>query len=135
MSSVVEADLKQLKLVFAIYRRYDKAIDPTKIHGELSARLREELDYRREAAQMNLYRHMLRDEDMAHVPEPVNELCGDRLLSMTWLEGQPLLAYIEDHPDLEDRNRVAMSMFRAWYVPLYYYGVIHGDPHLGNYRE
>ena len=133
MSSVVEADLKQLKLVFAIYRRYDKAIDPTKIHGELSARLREELDYRREAAQMNLYRHMLRDEDMAHVPEPVNELCGDRLLSMTWLEGQPLLAYIEDHPDLEDRNRVAMSMFRAWYVPLYYYGVIHGDPHLGNY--
>jgi predicted unusual protein kinase regulating ubiquinone biosynthesis (AarF/ABC1/UbiB family) len=24
-------------------------------------------------------------------------------------------------------------MFRAWYVPLYYYGVIHGDPHLGNY--
>jgi predicted unusual protein kinase regulating ubiquinone biosynthesis (AarF/ABC1/UbiB family) len=26
-----------------------------------------------------------------------------------------------------------MNMFRAWYVPFYYYGVIHGDPHLGNY--
>jgi predicted unusual protein kinase regulating ubiquinone biosynthesis (AarF/ABC1/UbiB family) len=25
-------------------------------------------------------------------------------------------------------------MFRAWYVPLYGYGVIHGDPHLGNYK-
>jgi predicted unusual protein kinase regulating ubiquinone biosynthesis (AarF/ABC1/UbiB family) len=24
-------------------------------------------------------------------------------------------------------------MFRVWYVPFYYYGVIHGDPHLGNY--
>ena len=24
-------------------------------------------------------------------------------------------------------------MFRAWYVPFYNYGVIHGDPHLGNY--
>ena len=24
-------------------------------------------------------------------------------------------------------------MFRIWYVPFYYYGVIHGDPHLGNY--
>ena len=23
--------------------------------------------------------------------------------------------------------------FRAWYIPLYFYGVIHGDPHLGNY--
>ena len=26
-----------------------------------------------------------------------------------------------------------MNMFRVWYVPFYYYGVIHGDPHLGNY--
>jgi predicted unusual protein kinase regulating ubiquinone biosynthesis (AarF/ABC1/UbiB family) len=24
-------------------------------------------------------------------------------------------------------------MFRIWYLPFYYYGVIHGDPHLGNY--
>jgi predicted unusual protein kinase regulating ubiquinone biosynthesis (AarF/ABC1/UbiB family) len=31
------------------------------------------------------------------------------------------------------RNRVARNMFRAWYVPFYGYGVIHGDPHLGNY--
>ena len=133
MSSVVEADLKQLKLVFGIYRRYDRAIDPSAIHGELAARLREELDYRREAAHMNLYRHMLRDEAVAHVPEPLENLCGDRLLTMTWLEGQPLLPFIEEYPSLEDRNRVALSMFRAWYVPLYFYGVIHGDPHLGNY--
>ena len=33
----------------------------------------------------------------------------------------------------EERNRVALNMFRAWYVPFYGYGVIHGDPHLGNY--
>ena len=43
---------------------------------------------------------------------------------MTWLEKQP---------SQEERNQVAMNMFRAWYVPFYYYGVIHGDPHLGNY--
>ena len=35
--------------------------------------------------------------------------------------------------NLENRNAVALNMFRAWYVPLYSYGVIHGDPHLGNY--
>ncbi len=35
-------------------------------------------------------------------------------------------------PD-ERRNAVACNMFRPWYVPFYYYGVIHGDPHLGNY--
>jgi len=31
------------------------------------------------------------------------------------------------------RNEIALRMFRIWYVPFYYYGVIHGDPHLGNY--
>lgn len=131
MSSAVEADLKQLKIVFSIYRRYDKSIDPSEIHMELSERLREELDYEREAKNMLLYRHMLRDESCVHVPEPLTDISTKRLLSMTWLDGQPLL----DSRDasLEMRNTLALSMFRAWYVPFYKYGVIHGDPHLGNY--
>jgi predicted unusual protein kinase regulating ubiquinone biosynthesis (AarF/ABC1/UbiB family) len=35
--------------------------------------------------------------------------------------------------DAETRNAIAHNMFRAWYVPFYDYGIIHGDPHLGNY--
>lgn len=133
MTSVVEADLRQLNLVFGIYRRYDKAIDPREIHKELSARLHEELDYRREARHMRLYRAMLANEPNVHVPDVVEDLSGDRLLTMTWLEGAPLLDWIAAHGSTEERNQVAYNMFRAWYVPLYYYGVIHGDPHLGNY--
>jgi predicted unusual protein kinase regulating ubiquinone biosynthesis (AarF/ABC1/UbiB family) len=34
---------------------------------------------------------------------------------------------------VELRNAIAYNMFRAWYVPFYEFGVIHGDPHLGNY--
>lgn len=131
MSSAVEADLRQLKIVFSIYRRYDKSIDPSEIHMELSERLREELDYDREARNMLLYRHMLADEDCVHVPEPLMDVSTRRLLSMTWLDGEPLLESRE--APLEMRNKLALSMFRAWYVPFYKYGVIHGDPHLGNY--
>lgn len=131
MSSAVEADLRQLKIVFSIYRRYDRSIDPSEIHLELSERLREELDYEREAQNMLLYRQMLSREDCVHVPEPLDDVSTKRLLSMTWLEGQPMLDS-RDAP-LEMRNKLALSMFRAWYVPFYKYGVIHGDPHLGNY--
>jgi predicted unusual protein kinase regulating ubiquinone biosynthesis (AarF/ABC1/UbiB family) len=133
MSTVVEADLRQLKLVFSIYRRYDKAIDPTEVHKELSARLHEELDYRREARHMRLYDQMLAGEPEVHIPKVFDALCGDRLLTMSWLEGVPLMDYIGAHDAAEDRNRVALNMFRAWYVPLYNFGVIHGDPHMGNY--
>ena len=43
MASAVEADLRQLKLIFAIYERYDKAVKTGQIHAEIAARLREEL--------------------------------------------------------------------------------------------
>lgn len=131
MSSTVEADLKQLKLVFSLYRRYDPAIDPSEIHKELSERLREELDYEREVRHMQLYEHMLADEDNVHVPDAIDALCTRRLLCMSWLEGRPLLEFA-DAP-LPVRNTIAVNMFHAWYRPLYNYGIIHGDPHLGNY--
>lgn len=131
MASAVEADLKQLRLVFAIYRRYDRAIDPSEVHKELSARLREELDYRLEARHMALYRAMLKAEKGVHVPDPLLDLSTDRLLTMTWLDGAPIKRFVDEHIDL--RNAIAYNMFRAWYVPFYDYGVIHGDPHLGNY--
>ena len=131
MDSAVEADLRQLKLVFEIYRRYDRAIDPGAIHEEIAARLREELDYGREASHMRLYGLMLAAETGVHVPRPVDALSTRRLLTMTWLDGAPLLS-ARDAP-VERRNRIAMNMFRAWYVPFYGTGVIHGDPHLGNY--
>ncbi|WPZ36100.1 AarF/UbiB family protein [Thalassobaculum sp. OXR-137] len=133
MSSAVEADLRQLDWVFKLYRRYDTAIDPSLIHTELSARLREELDYGREARHMALYRHMLADEPAVHIPEVVDELSTSRLITMTWLDGTPFMKFLEENPDIETRNRVAHNMFRTWYVPFYFYGVIHGDPHLGNY--
>lgn len=131
MQSAVEADLRQLRLIFAIYHRYDKAVNPKDIHQEVSDRLREELDYDLERRHMLLYRDMLAKEAGVHVPEPVAGLSTKRLLTMTWLEGTRLLNWVDS--DQETRNRVAENMFRAWYVPFYYYGTIHGDPHLGNY--
>ncbi len=133
MQSAVEADLKQLRLIFSIYERYDRAIVTKDIHAEIAARLREELDYRLEGRHMGLYGDMLAKEKDVEVPVPQEDLSTGRLLTMNWLEGKPLMGFIKAHGDIEMRNRVAYNMFRAWYVPFYYYGVIHGDPHLGNY--
>jgi predicted unusual protein kinase regulating ubiquinone biosynthesis (AarF/ABC1/UbiB family) len=131
MNSAVEADLAQLKLIFSIYGRYDRTIDTTNIHAEISERLREELDYHREGRHMALFAEILKGQRHVHVPEILPELSTGRLLTMNWLDGKPLLAFRE--ADLETRNTVALNMFRAWYVPFYNSGVIHGDPHLGNY--
>jgi len=134
MPSTVEADLKQLRMAMAVYHRMDGAIQHEDIYAELSERLREELDYTREAAQARLYGIMLADVPQVHVPVPVPELSTKRLLTMTWLDGRPLMKRLEEDPPQEERNAIAEALFRAWYVPFYRYGVIHGDPHLGNYQ-
>lgn len=131
MQSAIDADLKQLKIIFSIYGTYDKSIQTSHIHTELSERLREELDYNLEARHCKLYAYMLKDEKNVHVPSVIDELSTGRLLTTTWLDGDKILNFV--NAPAEQRNQLAMNMFRAWYVPLYYYGVIHGDPHLGNY--
>ena len=131
MASAVEADLRQLKLAMSLYERYDRAVTTAEIHAEIADRLREELDYEREAAHMRLYGEILRSEPGVAVPVPIPDLSTVRLLTMTWLEGAPILDIAK--APLEQRNAIALRMFRIWYVPFYYYGVIHGDPHLGNY--
>lgn len=131
MQSAVEADLKQLDFVFSLHARFDRAIDTSQMRGEIAARIREELDYRREARHLLLYRHILRHEHLVRVPDLRPELSTGRLLSMTWVDGDPLLDYRE--ASQQDRNLLATALFRAWWHPFSQFAVIHGDPHLGNY--
>ncbi len=134
MPNIVEADLRRVKMAMALYRRMDNAIIQDDIYVELCERLREELDYKREAAQMRLYGAMLAGVPNVNVPEPVAQYTTPRLLTMKWLNGVGLSTWLEGNPSLEQRNALATALFRAWYIPFYRYGVIHGDPHLGNYQ-
>lgn len=131
MQSAVEADLSQLSMLFSLQRRIDGSVDTSQMAVEIGDRLREELDYTREAAHMRLYGDIFAHEPRVHIPECQPELSTGRLLSMSWLEGRPMLSFKER--SLEERNKIAEAMFLAWWLPFNQYAVIHGDPHLGNY--
>jgi predicted unusual protein kinase regulating ubiquinone biosynthesis (AarF/ABC1/UbiB family) len=131
MQSAVEADLRQLQWLLAIRRRLDAAIDTSEVAEEIGARVREELDYRREAKHVMLYGAVLEGVDSVRVPRPWPELSTGRLLTLDWLEGSRMLTHKND--PLAARNALAGAMFTAWWFPFSRFGVIHGDPHLGNY--
>ena len=133
MGSAVQADLKQLKLIFSLYEKYDSAISTNAIHDELSDRLKEELSYSHEIKNLQLYKYMLSDLKEVTLPNPIEQLSTKRLLTMTRIDGVKIMKFISDNSDIQMRNKVALNMFKAWYIPFYKFGVIHGDPHLGNY--
>jgi predicted unusual protein kinase regulating ubiquinone biosynthesis (AarF/ABC1/UbiB family) len=131
MESAVAADLSQLDLLFALHRRMSNAIDTREIKQEINDRIREELDYEREARHARLYRDVLADDPLIRVPAVMDDLSTRRLLTLEWLDGEKLLTFKTASEDV--RNRLALAMFRAWWHPFSHVGVIHGDPHLGNY--
>lgn len=132
MASAVAADLQQLDLAFGLIRRVSGAIDPSEMKAEIAERLQEELDYELEAKHAKLYRGFFGNEDdLVRVPAVMDDLSTKRLLTLEWLHGEKILAF-KDEPQ-EVRNRLSTAIFHAWWRPFAHIGVIHGDPHLGNY--
>ena len=131
MASAVKADLSQLKLIFLIYQSYNKAIKTDDVYVEISQRLTEELDYEREKKLTKVFSKIFEKASYVHIPKPNEKLSTKKLLTMTWLEGQSILKFKKEKKEI--RNDIAKNMFYTWYKPFYEYGIIHGDPHLGNY--
>lgn len=131
MASIVEADLAQLKLILKVYEATLGALKTEEVFQEISDRLQEELDYEKEAESLKKYTRIFAQTPFVHIPEVVDSLSTKRLLTMTWLEGRRLKEIINDSQ--EQRNRWARHLFLAWYKPFYHHGLLHGDPHLGNY--
>lgn len=131
MSSKVEADLAQLKLALKLYESSIGALETENAFEEIKERLNEELDYVHEANNIRLFEKIFLTDDTVHIPKVFEHYSTQRLLTLSWMDGKRLKE-IQDAP-LEDRNLLASRMFHAWYYPFYHFGLIHGDPHLGNY--
>jgi predicted unusual protein kinase regulating ubiquinone biosynthesis (AarF/ABC1/UbiB family) len=98
---------------------------------ELAAGLRDELDYRAEAQTLARYRERYRHEPRLRIPEPVEALCGERVLAMRYLAGTPL----DEMADADGvvRQQVAATLADWLTEELFTYGELHADPHAGNF--
>ncbi len=131
MNNAIEADLKQLKVLMKVYSKIDNTIDTKEIYDELQERLFEETDYKNELKNILIYKNIFLNDNNIHVPKPFPSLSSKKLITMSWLEGTPLSKIYKTNSN--NKNKIAANLFKAWYLPFYKYGVIHGDPHPGNY--
>ena len=132
MQSAVEADLQQLQLLIAIRKRFDPALDTSEIAESRSARACAKSSIM--SARPSMSRSTApcsKGNDQIRVPRVCPELVDRPAADHGLAEGRKLLEHKND--DLAIRNRLATAMFTAWWHPFSRFGVIHGDPHLGNY--
>ena len=132
MGSIIEGDIAQLSLFLKGYRAFNTAIDITEIFEEIKEKLKEELDYRNEVKNQSLFRRVFDGSHDVIVPKTLPTLCTDRLITMEWVEGKSFFDMTQSSQDT--RNHLSKILFDAWYRPLYHFGILHGDPHPGNYQ-
>jgi predicted unusual protein kinase regulating ubiquinone biosynthesis (AarF/ABC1/UbiB family) len=131
VDDAVEADLDNVGLLFAGMSQVFEGLDHGPLVAELRERLREELDYRNEAANQQLFANHYADHPFIHVPRVLEEYSTRRVLTSELAEGvgwSEMLTWSQ-----HERNLAAETIYRFAFGSLYRLHVFNGDPHPGNY--
>jgi predicted unusual protein kinase regulating ubiquinone biosynthesis (AarF/ABC1/UbiB family) len=138
VEDTVEQDLKNLKLLLATLQGIARdlmrqKIDTRAIYGELQERLREELDYVNEARNLALFGRLLADDPEIMIPRVFKDLSSRRVLTMSYIDGYQLSDVLSPQADAELREWVAHKYYALVWRQIFEFGVLHTDPHPGNY--
>src|SRR2546423_4555171 len=99
---------------------------------DLRRSLLRELDFKLEANNLITFAENLREFERIIIPEPVDDFCTSRVLTMEYIPGKkitelsPLRLMEIDGPGL------ARELFRAYLKQILLDGLVHADPHPGN---
>ena len=138
VAATVHQDIKNVRALVRVFDSIARDVmrqdvDSKEVVRELEERLAEELDYRREADNVERFRKLLASDDEVIIPRVHRKLSASRVLTMDRLEGYPLQDIMAPGVDQELKDWVGVKLFRLLWRQLLEFGVLHADPHPGNY--
>jgi predicted unusual protein kinase regulating ubiquinone biosynthesis (AarF/ABC1/UbiB family) len=132
VDEAIRTDLDNSNLLINLIGMMFPGFEPAPLVEELKARLTEELDYRLEAKNQQLFAHYYRGHPFIHVPAVVPELSSDRVLT-TELASGARFSEVADTWSKEERDLAGEAIYRFVFRSLYRLRAFNGDPHPGNY--
>ncbi|WP_248896054.1 ABC1 kinase family protein [Haloplanus halobius] len=135
VEALVEADLRAVQWLLPILLRFideSRRFSLSNLADEFDTTIRQEMNYDRERRMLDEIRGNFQDNDRIRIPSAVNDLSGERVLVMEYIEG----VKINDIDTLDerghDRTALAESLQRVYLQMIIEDGVFHADPHPGN---
>jgi predicted unusual protein kinase regulating ubiquinone biosynthesis (AarF/ABC1/UbiB family) len=140
VARAIRDDLSNTELLATVFRFAAGAAgalgaampDIQEVTEEISARISEEVDYRREAANIAAFSDLYRGHPFIRVPEVVPETSTELVLTMTYLDGLDWAA--AQHAGQGLKNTWAEVVARFVTGSYRHANLFHADPHPGNYR-
>lgn len=127
----IEADVRNVNLLTRVVRMAFPGLDTGSLVEELRERLREEVDYRLEAANQGLFAEYYEGHPVIHVPRVLPELSTARVLTTELVAGSSFEELVGW--DQRERDLAAETIHRFVFRSLYRLHAFNGDPHPGNY--
>jgi predicted unusual protein kinase regulating ubiquinone biosynthesis (AarF/ABC1/UbiB family) len=128
----VNADLKMVKpIATRLFNLQGTDID--KYFEEVRTKLLEETDYT-----LELERGKIISNACSHLPHIVfpsfyEDFSSERVLTMNWMDGEPLSKYLESNPNQETRDQIGQALWDFYHYQIYHLKMVHADPHPGNF--
>ncbi len=125
------SDFTQLSRVGRLFGMLMPGLDVKPMLDELRDRVVEELDYRLEATSQQAFADAYAGDPDIVVPSVL--AATDHVLVSEWMDGTPL-AQIIAAGSPEQRNKVGVQLVRFLFSGPARAGLLHADPHPGNFR-
>nr|WP_202886389.1 AarF/ABC1/UbiB kinase family protein [Kribbella sandramycini] len=130
-AEALRADLRQLGRFARSFGALVPGMDMKPLIAELQERIGEELDYDRESQAQQQYADAFKDHPEFVVPRVIKH--SPTVIVSEWIEGRPLSSYIAEGTR-EERNAIGLKYARFLFSGPKYAGLLHSDPHPGNFR-
>ena len=131
VAEAIDADLRTADLLGTLLAFGFKSLNPEDMVAEIKDRLREELDYKKEADNQQLFADFYKGHPFIHVPEVLHNYSTSRILISELVSGSSF-AELLTWPQ-EQRDMAGEAIFRFVFRSLYRFRAFNGDPHPGNY--
>ncbi len=126
------AALEEIARVLQRLTDFGRRYQVSKILDEFGATISHELDYRREAANLNTLADNLREFQRIRIPLPIDDYTTHKVLTMEYIEGTKITELSPLTRMDMDGSAMAEDLFQAYLKQVLNDGTFHADPHPGN---
>lgn len=132
IARTIRSDLRSLKTMMRPFHYNEDWKAVKGLFGELRTGLEAETNYEQEAQNLREVRQMFVDDESIAVPRVIGQYSTNRVLTMEFIEGQTLDAFLESNPSQDQRDHFGTSISRALYR-VQGKRMLYSDAHPGNF--
>lgn len=138
VDQTVAQDLKNMKALLQVFTLITRDVlrqkfDASELYQEMEERLHEELDYLHEAKNISLFQRLFADDEEMLIPRVYPDVSSRRVLTMEFIDGYKVQDVAAPGVDQSLKDWVVTKYFTITWRQICEFGVLHTDPHPGNY--